>query len=54
MHQRSTDHRCQRQETVAAIREGLADADAGHTKAARAAIRALAKKYGIPLPEESR
>jgi prevent-host-death family protein len=39
-----------RDETIAAIREGLADVDAGRTKPARAALRALAKKYGIPTP----
>jgi prevent-host-death family protein len=36
-----------REEDVAAIREGLADVSAGRTKAARAALKALAKKYGI-------
>lgn len=39
-----------RQETVAAIREGLADVEAGRTKPARAALRALAKKYGVTIP----
>jgi prevent-host-death family protein len=34
-------------ETVAAIRAGLADVAAGRTKPARAALNALAKKYGI-------
>lgn len=37
-----------REETVAAIREGLADVTAGRTKPARAALRVLARKYGIP------
>ena len=37
-----------REETVAAIRAGLADVEAGRTKPARSALRALAKKYGIP------
>jgi prevent-host-death family protein len=37
-----------RDETVVAIREGLADAEAGRTKPARKALMALAKKYGIP------
>ena len=37
-----------RDEAVAAIREGLADADAGRVKPARKALQALAKKYGIP------
>jgi prevent-host-death family protein len=36
-----------REETVAAIREGLADVKAGRTKPAKAALQALAKKYGI-------
>lgn len=36
------------EETVAAIREGLADLDAGRTKPAKATIKSLAKKYGIP------
>jgi prevent-host-death family protein len=36
-----------REETVAAIRAGLADVAAGRTKPARAALKALAKKYGI-------
>ncbi|MBI3466834.1 MAG: type II toxin-antitoxin system Phd/YefM family antitoxin [Planctomycetes bacterium] len=37
----------EREETVAGIREALADVEAGRTKPARAALRALAKKYGI-------
>jgi len=37
-----------REETIAAIRAGLADAEAGRTKPARKALQALAKKYGIP------
>ena len=37
-----------REETVAAIREGLADVEAGQVKPARKALKALAKKYGIP------
>jgi len=36
-----------REETVAAIRAGLADVTARRTKPARAALKALAKKYGI-------
>jgi PHD/YefM family antitoxin component YafN of YafNO toxin-antitoxin module len=36
-----------REETLAAIREGLADVKAGRTKPARAALKALGKKYGI-------
>ncbi len=42
----------ERAETIAAIREGLADAEAGRTKPARAALRALAKKYNIALEGE--
>ncbi|MBX9788260.1 MAG: type II toxin-antitoxin system Phd/YefM family antitoxin [Pirellulales bacterium] len=38
-----------RDATVAAIREGLADARTGRTKPARVALRALAKKYGVPV-----
>lgn len=41
-----------REETVAAIREGLADVDAGRTKPARQALKALAKKYGLEVPGE--
>jgi prevent-host-death family protein len=37
----------ERDETVAAIREGLADMNAGRSKPARAALKALARKYGI-------
>ena len=40
------------EETVAAIREGLADADAGRMKPARKALKALAKKYGVPTSDE--
>jgi prevent-host-death family protein len=39
--------RIDREETIAAIREGLADVKAGRTKPARAALKALARKYGI-------
>jgi prevent-host-death family protein len=39
--------RADREETVAAIRDGLADVEAGQTKPARTALRTLAKKYGI-------
>lgn len=39
----------ERDETLAALREGLADLDAGRTKPARAVIRSLAKKYGLPI-----
>ena len=41
-----------REETVAAIREGLADAEAGRVKPARKVLKALAKKYGIPVAGE--
>lgn len=37
-----------REEAVAAIREGLANAEAGSIKPARKALKALARKYGIP------
>ncbi len=38
-----------RQETIEAIKEGLADLEAGRTKPARAAILALARKYGMKV-----
>lgn len=38
-----------REETVAAIREGLADLENGRTKPARQALKSLARKYGIPV-----
>ena len=41
-----------REETVAAIREGLEDAEAGRIKPARKALKALARKYGIPTQGE--
>lgn len=44
--------RADREEAVAAIREGLADAKAGRVKPARKALKALAKKYGIPAGDE--
>jgi len=37
----------EREETVATIRETLADVDAGRTKSARQALKALARKHGI-------
>ena len=40
-----------REETLAAIQEGLADAKAGRSKPARAALGRLARKYGIAVPE---
>ena len=39
--------RADREEAVAAIREGLADAEAGRVKPARKALKALAKKFAI-------
>ena len=44
--------RADREETLAAIREGLADVEAGRTKPAREALRRLARKYGIPHSEK--
>lgn len=44
--------RADQQETVAAIRAGLADAEAGRVKPAREALQALAKKYGITDSEQ--
>lgn len=44
--------RADREEAVAAVREGLADAEAGRIKPARKALRTLAKKYGIPVTEQ--
>ena len=41
-----------RDETISAVREGLADVKAGRTKPARAALQTLAKKYGIPVADE--
>ncbi len=39
----------ERDQTVAAIREALADVEAGRTKPARQTLKALAKKHGIPV-----
>jgi prevent-host-death family protein len=39
--------RADREATVAAVLAGLADVEAKRTKPARAALRALGKKYGI-------
>jgi prevent-host-death family protein len=36
-----------REETIAAVREGLADAKAGRSKPARAVLSRLARKYGL-------
>lgn len=46
-----TAAKAEREETVAAIREGLSDIKAGRTKPARNALRALARKYGLAVPE---
>lgn len=43
--------KAERDETIAAIREGLADVAAGRTKTARAALKALAKKHGVPTSD---
>jgi len=40
--------RADKEETLAAIREGLADVETGRTRPAREALKRLAKKYGIP------
>ncbi|HEY3966769.1 MAG TPA: type II toxin-antitoxin system Phd/YefM family antitoxin [Planctomycetaceae bacterium] len=47
-----TAARSDREETIAAIREGLADVKAGRTKPARAALKSLGKKYGITTTDE--
>ena len=39
-------------ETVEALRVGLADADSGRVKPARRALKVLATKYGITTPGE--
>src|SRR5689334_6822783 len=39
--------KAEREDTISAIREGLADVTAGRTKPARTALAKLAKKYGI-------
>jgi len=44
--------RADREESVAAIREGLADAEAGRVKPARKALKTLARKFGIPTSDE--
>jgi prevent-host-death family protein len=41
-----------REETAAAIREGLADIGAGRVKPARKALKALAREFGIPTSVE--
>ncbi len=42
-----TATRADREETLAAIRAGLADMNAGRSKPARTALKALARKYGL-------
>ena len=42
-----------REETLQAIREGLADVDAGRTRPAEAVIRDLCRKHNIPDPTQS-
>jgi len=42
--------RADRDEATAAIRAGLSDFEAGRVEPARAALRALAKKYGVRMP----
>lgn len=44
--------KAEREAAVAAIREGLADAEAGRLKPARKALTTLAKKYGIPTRDK--
>ncbi len=41
--------RGEREETLAAIREGLADVKGGRTKPARAALAKIAKKFGVSM-----
>jgi prevent-host-death family protein len=41
-----------REETLAAIREGLADVAAGRSKPARAALKSLAKKFNIRVTDK--
>src|SRR5690349_2372856 len=43
--------RAEREETIAAIREGLADVKAGRTKPARAALAKIARKYSFDRPD---
>jgi prevent-host-death family protein len=43
--------KAEREETVAAIRAGLADVAANRAKPARAALKSLAKKFGIPATD---
>lgn len=43
--------RVEREETIAAIREGLADLKSGRTRPARTALKSLAKRYGVAAEE---
>ena len=43
--------KAERAEVVAAIREGLADVEAGRMKPARQALKSLAEKYGIRVTD---
>lgn len=40
----------EREEIVAAIRESLDDVQAGRTRPAKTALKALARKYGVKAP----
>lgn len=40
------------QDTLAAIREGLADVETGRTKPARAALREIVGKRGLTVPDK--
>lgn len=44
--------KAERDETIAAVREGLAAVESGRTKPARSALKKLAKKYGISTDEK--
>jgi len=45
----SSENKTDRDEMIAAVRAGLDDVAAKRTKPARAALKALAKKFGIPM-----
>lgn len=44
--------RAEQDETIAAIREGLADVAEGRVKPARMVLQSLARKYGIDSPKK--
>jgi len=44
--------RADREEAIAAIHDGLTNAEAGRVKPARKALKILARKYGIPDLDE--